>query len=54
MVVPEVPAEAVSLVMGLYPLIGMMQTCVNVTGDAAVTAIVAGTESLLDKEKYCA
>ena len=49
-----VPAEAVSLVMGLYPLIGMMQTCVNVTGDAAVTAIVAGTERLLDKEKYCA
>lgn len=47
-----VPAEAVSLIMGLYPLISMMQTCVNVTGDAAVTTIVAKSEQLLDRETY--
>ncbi len=47
-----VPAEAVSLVMGLYPLVGMMQTCTNVTGDAVVSAIVAKKEGLLDKSKF--
>ena len=47
-----VPAEAVSLVMGLYPLVGMMQTSANVTGDAVVTTIVARQENLLDIEKY--
>lgn len=47
-----VPAEAVSLIMGLYPIVGMMQTCANVTGDAVVTTIVARHENLLDLEKY--
>ena len=47
-----VPAEAVSLVMGLYPVMAMMQTCANVTGDAVVTTIVAKQENLLDMEKY--
>lgn len=47
-----VPAEAISLVMGLYPLVGMMQTCANVTGDAVVTTIVAKHEGLLDEKKY--
>ena len=47
-----VPAEAVSLVMGLYPVMGMMQTCANVTGDAVVTTIVAKQENLLDMKKY--
>ena len=49
-----VPAEAISLVMGLYPLVGMMQTCANVTGDAVVTTIVAKHEGLLDEKKYTA
>ena len=54
LIIPQIgiPAEAVSLVMGLYPLVGMMQTCVNVTGDAVVTTIVAKQEKLLDMEKY--
>ena len=46
------PAEAVTLVMGLYPLVDMMGTCANVTGDAVGTVIVARRAKLLDMEKY--
>ena len=54
LLVPQigVPAEAISLVMGLYPIVSMMQTCANVTGDAVVTAIVSKREKLLDAQKY--
>ena len=38
--------------MGIYSLVGMMQTCVNVTGDATVTTIVAKSEGMLDLEKF--
>ena len=38
--------------MGLYPIVSMMQTTVNVTGDATVTAIVARNEKLLNMEKF--
>ncbi len=56
LLVPQigVPAEAISLVMGLYPLVGMMQTCANVTGDAVVTTIVAKHEKLVDMDKFMA
>ena len=47
-----VPAEAISLVLGLYPIIGLMQTCANVTGDAVVCTIVAHREHALDMNKY--
>ncbi len=47
-----VPADAVSLVMGLYALVGMILTCTNVTGDAAVTLILAKHEKLLDMDVY--
>ena len=47
-----VPAEAVSIIMGLYPIVSMIQTTVNVTGDATVTAIVARNEKLLNMEKF--
>ncbi len=47
-----VPAEAISLVLGLYPIVGMMQTCANVTGDAVVSTIVAKQEGMLDILKY--
>lgn len=43
-----IPAEGISLIMGLYSVVGMMQTCVNVTGDAAMTSVVARSEGLLD------
>ena len=54
LLVPQIgiPAESISLIMGLYPLVGMMQTCANVTGDAVVTTIVARNEKMLDLEKY--
>ncbi len=47
-----IPAEAISIIMGLYSIVGMMQTCVNVTGDAAVTLTVARSEQLVDLEVY--
>lgn len=47
-----IPAEAISIIMGLYSIVGMMQTCVNVTGDAAVTLAVARSEKLVDLEVY--
>jgi Na+/H+-dicarboxylate symporter len=54
LLVPQIgiPAEAISLIMGLYSLVGMMQTCTNVTGDAAVTLVVARSEGMLDREIY--
>ena len=54
LLIPQIgiPAEAISLVMGLYPLVSMMQTCANVTGDAVVTTIVARHEGLLDEKQY--
>ncbi|MBQ7583547.1 MAG: cation:dicarboxylase symporter family transporter [Lachnospiraceae bacterium] len=54
LLVPQigVPAEAISIVMGLYPIVSMMQTCANVTGDAVVTTIVAKHENLVDMDKF--
>ena len=47
-----IPAESISLVMGLYPLVGMSIVTVNVGGDAVGTIIVAKHEKLLDIEKF--
>lgn len=47
-----VPAEALSLIMGIDSLLGMCRTAVNSTGDVAVSLIVAKTENLFDKKKY--
>jgi|GEM_PF-20169 len=47
-----IPVEALSLIMGLYCIVDMMQTCVNVTGDAAVTLITAQSEKLVDRNLY--
>ena len=47
-----VPPEAISLIMGIYTLAGMGQTCTNVTGDAVVTTLVAKSEKMIDIEKY--
>lgn len=43
-----IPAEMVSLVMGLYSLVAMSQTAANVTGDAVITTIVAKSENLIE------
>lgn len=47
-----IPKEALSLIMGLYPLVAMFMTGTNVAGDGAVTLIVAKSENLLDDKIY--
>ena len=47
-----VPAEAISLIMGLYSIIAMMLVCVNVTGDAVVTLIIARAEKLINMDIF--
>ena len=48
----NVPIEAVALVMGIDPLIGMMRCMSNCLGDMAVSAIVAKQEGVLDIQAY--
>ena len=43
------PVEGIALVMGVDRLLDMMRTAVNVTGDAAITSIVAKSEGSLDE-----
>jgi Na+/H+-dicarboxylate symporter len=54
LLIPQIgiPAEAISLIMGLYPIVGMAQTCANATGDAVVTTVVAKHEHMMDLSKY--
>ena len=47
-----VPMEAVGLIMGITPLVDMTSTMDNVTGDMAVSTIVARSEGLLDKKVF--
>ena len=47
-----VPVEAVGLVMGIDPLIGMLRTMSNCLGDVVVSAIVAKQEKLIDLSVY--
>ena len=47
-----VPVEAVGLVMGIDPLIGMFRSMSNCTGDVAVSVAAARLEGMLDMEKY--
>ena len=47
-----VPTEAVGLVMGIGPLIGMFLCMCNCTGDTVITTIVAKSVRELDIEKY--
>jgi Na+/H+-dicarboxylate symporter len=42
------PVEGIALIIGIDRLLDMMRTAVNVTGDSAVTCIVAKTEGSLD------
>ena len=48
----NVPIEAVALVMGIDPLIGMLRCMSNCLGDVAVSMIVAKQEGILDLEAY--
>lgn len=47
-----IPAEAISIVMGFYSLVGMSQVMTNVTGDAVVTTIVAKWENAIDLARF--
>ena len=47
-----VPSEAISLIMGLYSLVGMILVCTNVTGDAVMTLIVGKQENQVDLKVY--
>ena len=40
----NVPAEGIALIIGVDRILDMMRTITNVTGDAAVTVAIAGTE----------
>ncbi len=43
------PVEGIALIMGVDRLLDMMRTAVNVTGDAAITTIVAKSEGSLNE-----
>ena len=42
------PVEGIGLIIGVDRLLDMMRTSVNVTGDAAVSAVVARSENKFD------
>jgi len=42
------PVEGIALIMGVDRLLDMMRTAVNVSGDAAITTIVARSENKID------
>lgn len=46
------PVEGIALIIGVDRLLDMVRTAVNITGDAAVTCIVARGEGQLDSEVY--
>lgn len=43
------PVEGIALIIGVDRLLDMLRTAVNVTGDAAVSCVVAKTENKLDQ-----
>ena len=48
----NLPTEGIALILGVDRLLDMTRTAVNVTGDAAVTTIVADSEGELDREIF--
>ena len=48
----NLPVEGIGLIIGIDRLLDMVRTGVNITGDAAVTCIVAKGEGELDAEVY--
>lgn len=44
--------EGIALIIGVDRLLDMVRTAVNVTGDAAVSTVVANSENLLDRECF--
>ena len=46
------PVEGIALIIGVDRLLDMMRTACNVTGDCAVTCIIAKGEGALDRIRY--
>ena len=46
------PIEGIALIMGVDRLLDMVRTAVNVTGDAAITTIVARSENSIDMDIF--
>lgn len=46
------PVEGIALIMGVDRLLDMIRTAVNVTGDAAITTIVARSENSIDMDTF--
>ena len=46
------PPDKIGLIIGIDRLLDMVRTAVNVTGDSAITCIIANSEGALDKNKY--
>ncbi len=46
------PVEGIALIVGVDRLLDMMRTAVNVTGDSAVSCLVAKSEGALDEEIF--
>ena len=46
------PLEGIALIMGVDRLLDMVRTAVNITGDCAVTCVVAKSEGELDLETF--
>ena len=47
-----VPADAVAVILGIYPVINRIDATINVVGDIGVSTILAKTENLLDTSIY--
>jgi Na+/H+-dicarboxylate symporter len=48
----NLPVEGIGLIIGVDRLLDMVRTAVNVTGDGAVTCVVASSEGQLDLETF--
>jgi Na+/H+-dicarboxylate symporter len=48
----NLPVEGIGLIIGVDRLLDMVRTAVNITGDAAVTCIVAKSEGSLSREVF--
>ncbi len=48
----NLPVEGIALILGVDRVLDMTRTAVNITGDAAVSCIVARSEGKLDLETY--
>ncbi|WP_191092534.1 dicarboxylate/amino acid:cation symporter [Francisella sp. SYW-9] len=46
------PVEGIALIIGIDRILDMIRTAVNVTGDLAVSTVIAKSENYLDKEVF--